>query len=97
VAVSCIRSPNLFTPEFLAEIAGAVAQQVISQLSAQGGVPQKRLFTIAEAAQYLGRTAKAVEHLIARGTIQVTKLDGKRQIDRSALDKIIDDHTYFEC
>ena len=29
-----------------------------------------------------------MEHLIVRGTIQVTKLDGKRQLDRSALDKL---------
>ena len=44
----------------------------------------QRLMTIAEAATYLGQTPKAIEHLIARGTIQVTKLDGKRQIDRAA-------------
>jgi excisionase family DNA binding protein len=87
----------MFTQEFIDALAGAVAQQVISQLAAQGKMRQKRLFTVPEAAEYLGRTPKAVEHLISRGTIQVTKIDGKRQIDKSALDKIIDDHTYYEC
>jgi excisionase family DNA binding protein len=56
----------------------------------------KRLFTLAEAAEYIGRSPKAIEHLIQRGTIPVTKIDGKRQVDKAALDKIISDHTYFE-
>ena len=85
----------MFTEEFISELAGAVAKEVIARM-AETGVP-KRLFTVAEAAIYIGRSAKAVEHLIARGTIQVTKLDGKRQIDRAALDKLIADSTYYEC
>lgn len=39
---------------------------------------------------------RSVEHMIARGVIQVTKLDGKIQIDRIALDKLIVDRTYYE-
>jgi hypothetical protein len=38
-----------------------------------------------------------VEHLIARGVIKVTKLDGRRQIDRSELDKTIEANTFYEC
>jgi excisionase family DNA binding protein len=86
----------MFSKEFISSLASEVATQVISQISAQGGPVPKRLFTIAEAAIYLGRTAKAIEHLIDRGTIPVSKLDGKRQIDRTTLDNLIDDHTYFE-
>lgn len=86
----------MFTQQFIDTLAVAVAQRVIAQLAAQGGMPQKRLFTISEAAEYLGRSPKAVEHLIVRGTIKVTKLDGKRQIDKSTLDKSIDDHTFYE-
>ena len=52
--------------------------------------------TVAQVAEYIGRSPKAVEHLIARGTIPVTKLDGERQIDRKALERLIDAHTYFE-
>ena len=84
----------MFSDAFIAELAGEVAKQVVAQM--QESVAPKRLFTITEAGIYLGRTPKAVEHLIDRGAIKVTRLDGKRQIDHSALDKIIDDHTYFE-
>ena len=86
----------MFTPDFLSQIAGAVAEQVVAQLAIQGAITQ-RLFSVAEAGVYLGRSPKAIEHMIARGTLQVTKLDGKRQIDRSALDKLIADRTYYEC
>jgi len=85
---------EMFSETFIEQFAADVAAKVLAQIAAGG--PAKRLFTIPEAAQYLGRTPKAVEHLVARGTIPVTKLDGKRQIDRAALDKLISDLTYFE-
>jgi hypothetical protein len=85
----------MFTEQFVSDLAGAVAKQVIAQMSEQT-VP-KRLFTVAEAGLYLGRTPKAMEHMITRGVIQVTKLDGKRQIDRTELDKLISDRTFYEC
>lgn len=85
----------MFTEQFISDLASEVAKQVICRM-AETSVP-KRLFNVAEAAVYLGRTRKAVEHLITRGAIQVTKLDGKRQIDRSVLDKLIADKTYYEC
>jgi hypothetical protein len=84
----------MFTDQFVAELAAAVAKQVTAQMS-ETNVP-KRLFTLPEAAVYLGRTIRAVEHLIARGAIQVTKLDGKRQIDKFVLDKLISDRTCYE-
>lgn len=84
----------MFTEQFITDLAGAVAKQVIAQMS--GAVVPKRLFTVSDAAVYLGRTQKAVEHTIARGVIQVTKLDGKLQIDRTALDKLISDRTFYE-
>jgi len=85
----------MFTEQFISDLAGAVAKQVISQMAEQ--TVSKRLFTVAEAGTYLGRSPKAMEHLIARGVIQVTKLDGKRQLDRAAPDKLISDRTYYEC
>ena len=59
--------------------------------------PAKRLFTVAEAAQYLGRSENAVKLLIHRGKLPVTKIDTKSQIDKDALDKLIDDCTYYEA
>jgi excisionase family DNA binding protein len=80
----------MFDPKFIEDFAAAVAAR-IPQL-APGA---KRLLTISQAAEYLGRSPKAIEHLIARGVLPVTKLDGKRQIDRIALDKLISENTYF--
>jgi excisionase family DNA binding protein len=76
---------------FFEELADAVAERIA--LSATVG---KRLFTLAEAAEYIGRTPKAVENLIQRGAIPVTKLDGKRQVDREALDRVIAERTFYE-
>ena len=87
-------SPSVFNDAFVGELATAVAQQVISQL--HSSALQQRLFTLEQASQYIGRTVKSVEHLIARGTLPVTKLDGKRQIDRVALDKLIAERSYYE-
>ena len=78
----------MFTEQFVSELASAVAKQVLAKMAEEGTVP-KRLFTVQEAAVYIGRSQKAVDHLIARGAIQVTRLDGRRQIDRVALDKLI--------
>jgi excisionase family DNA binding protein len=58
--------------------------------------PAKRLMDVPAAAEYLGRSHDAVRKLITRGVLPVTKLDGKRQIDRAALDKLISDNTHFE-
>ncbi len=86
----------MFTEQFVSELASAVATQVLAKMSEEGTVP-KRLFTVPEAAIYIGRSVKAVDHLIARGVIEVTRLDGRRQVDRTALDKLIDENTFFEC
>lgn len=82
-------------PMFEQQFIDRLAEALVSRISAPAPAP-KRLFTLSEAAEYIGRSPKAVEHLIQRGTIPVTKLDGKRQVDRAALDKIIADSTYFE-
>jgi len=80
----------MFEQRFIDDLAAAVAARIPSSPPAT-----KRLLTIPQAAEYLGRSPKAVEHLIARGILPVTKLDGKRQIDRIALDKLIFENTYF--
>jgi excisionase family DNA binding protein len=82
----------MFDQAFIDQLADAVA----SRITIAPSVIMKRLFTLEEAAEYIGRSAKAVERLIQRGTIPVTKIDGKRQVDRTVLDKIISDRTYFE-
>ena len=82
---------SVFLEQCLERIAELVAARIGS-----GGGSTKRLMTIPEAANYLGRSRRAVEAMIARGTIPVTKLDGRCQVDRVALDKMISDRTYRE-
>ena len=79
----------MFDEIFMKQLADAIAARL------PAAAPQ-RLFTLEQAAEYIGRSPKAVERLIQRGTIPVTKIDGKRQVDRTALDKVIADATYFE-
>jgi excisionase family DNA binding protein len=82
----------MFEKQFVEELANAIAERISRSPSAG----TKRLLTLPEAAEYIGRSQKAVERLIQRGAIPVTKIDGKRQVDRAALDKIIADRTFFE-
>lgn len=87
-----IKAASMFEQQFIDRLADAIADRISRSLAPT----RKRLFTMAEVAEYIGRSPKAVERLIQRGVIPVTKIDGKRQIDRQVLDKIISDRTYFE-
>jgi excisionase family DNA binding protein len=80
---------------FLEQLIERLADLVAARIGTGEG-PAKRLMTIAEAAEYIGRSRRAVEAMIVRGTIPVTKLDGRCQVDRVALDKLISDRTYRE-
>jgi len=80
---------------FLEQLIERLADLVAVRIGTSSG-SAKRLMTITEAAEYIGRSRRAVEAMIARGTIPVTKLDGRCQIDRVALDKMISDRTYRE-
>lgn len=86
---------TLFSEDFVDALAEAVAKKVML-IFQQSNSPQ-RLLTVQETAVYLGRSVKAVDHMLARGIIQVTKLDGKRQVDRVTLNKLIEDRTYYEA
>ncbi len=50
----------------------------------------KRLYTIAEAARYLGRTPWAVRHLIYRGVLPEVRIGRRVHVDIRDLDSIID-------
>jgi len=79
---------------YLDELAARLEQRLGQRLPPP--IPTKRLFTVPEAAEYLGRSENAVKLLIYRGKLPVTRIDSKSQIDRKALDKLIDECTYFE-
>jgi len=80
--------------QYFEEIATRLERR-IEKRAPQNGSP-KRLFTVPEAAEYLGRSENAIKILIHRGKLPVTRIDSKSQIDKKALDKLIDECTYFE-
>jgi excisionase family DNA binding protein len=80
--------------QYIEEIAARLERR-IDQRAPQNVAP-KRLFTVPEAAEYLGRSENAIKLLIHRGKLPVTRIDSKSQIDKKALDKLIDQCTYFE-
>jgi excisionase family DNA binding protein len=79
---------------YLEQLAVRLHQKLEERPSQRGRA--KRLFTVSEAAEYLGRSENAVKLLIHRGKLPVTRIDSKSQIDRQALDRLIDECTYFE-
>jgi len=86
----------VFTDQFVRELAVSVAQQVISQISAQAGTSvQKRLLSTIEAASYLGLpSASALRQRKAAGQIPEycwVKLGGSVLYDRQGLDQWISD------
>lgn len=82
----------MFTDQFVDSLASAVASRVIAQLSANGGL-QKRLMTVEEAAEYIGRSKQATYHLISAAKIPIKRQGSRVFIDRKELDLWIDQLT----
>jgi excisionase family DNA binding protein len=76
-----------------AQIAAQVKAIVVEQLEAAPRIPQI-LFTVSEAAIYLGRTRKAVEHVIADKKLPIVRDGRKIQLHRTDLDRWIDQNKY---
>lgn len=70
-------------------LARKTAERVLATLRQDGAAVQKRLFSVPEAATYLGRTVRSVEHMVAHRKLPVVKLDNRVQIDRYDLDRLI--------
>jgi excisionase family DNA binding protein len=54
-------------------------------------IPQKRVLTLDEAAQYLGVTPEALRNKVYLGRIPTIRIDSRMRFDRSDLDRIIDE------
>jgi excisionase family DNA binding protein len=67
-------------------LADAIAKRVADIL--QHG--QSRLLTVAQAADYLGMTQKALRHKIAEGSVPAVREGGRLHLDREDLDHWID-------
>ena len=64
----------------------AIAARVAERLNRSD---QPRLMSVNEAATYIGRTPKALRHMIADGTIMAVREGSRIHLDRSDLDQWI--------
>jgi excisionase family DNA binding protein len=82
------------TDTFIEAIADRVAAKVIEKLDsnviAGAGQVKARLLTIEEGAKYLGRTKKALEHMIADKAVPIVRCDRRIFLDRMDLDRWIE-------
>lgn len=82
------RAINNMDDEALERIADRLVEKMNLRVALTG-----RTMDIAQTAAYLGRTVSAVQHMVKRGTLPTTKLDGKVTIDRLLLDRLIEAKT----
>lgn len=65
-------------------LADAIAERILARIHQ---TQQPRLLTVNEASAYLGRTPKAVRHMIANGNIPVVREGSRVHLDRADLDR----------
>lgn len=77
---------TLLSTAALAEIAAAVEKRLLER-----GRIGKRLYTVAEAAEYLGCSVSQVRNLITAGKLEGITLDARVRVDVGDLEKLIED------
>ena len=76
---------------FIDALAKRVASQVLAELGQDGATGVRpRLFTVEQAAAYLGRTEEAMQHMIAGGKIETVRIDRRVFVDVRDLDRLIE-------
>lgn len=85
-------APNLESI-LAAQIAAHVKTIITEQLDAAPKIPQA-LFTVKEAATYLGRSVKSIQHMIADKKLPVVRDGRKVQLHRADLDHWIEQNKY---
>lgn len=70
-----------------------IADRLAEKLEARRQCITPRLMDIPETARYLGRSVSAIQQMLRRGTLPNTRIDGKVQVDRVELDRLIKDRT----
>jgi excisionase family DNA binding protein len=66
-------------------LADAIAERILARLHQ---TEQPRLLTVDEAAAYVGRTSKALRHMIANGAIPSVREASRVHLDRADLDRV---------
>jgi excisionase family DNA binding protein len=86
---NAMRVPRLATTgnSGLDALADAIAERVLARLH-EGEGP--RLLTVNQAAEYLGRTPKALRHMLAAGALPAVREGSRVHLDRTDLDHWLD-------
>lgn len=69
-------------------LADAIAERVAARIMA--AQPAQRLMDVRTAAEYIGRSAAALRHLVAKGVLPSVRRDGRVYCDRKDLDSWIE-------
>lgn len=80
----------MFDEQFVMALATQIAARINPQLQRRNGQPTSRLLTVKDAAEYIGRTEQALQHLIHRREIVVVRKGRRVHLDRSDLDRWIE-------
>ena len=74
------------------KIADAIAEAVAAKLRLllEQRTVQPRLLNVVQAAVYLGRSEKAIRHLVVTSSLPSVRSDGRVMLDRLDLDRWID-------
>lgn len=68
-------------------LADAIAERILARLHQ---TEEPRLLTVDEAATYLGRTPKALRHMVANGSIPAVREGSRVHLDRADLDRWVE-------
>jgi len=68
-------------------LADAIAARVAARLNQSA---QPRLMNVKQAAEYIGRSQKALRHMIANGTIPSVREGSRVHLDRGDLDRWVE-------
>lgn len=74
------------------ELASLIATRIQARIGgpADRNAPGRRLLTVKEAANYIGRTEQAVQHLIHKRELIVVRKGRRVHLDRADLDRWIE-------
>ena len=74
------------------ELSAAIRTQVLAEQPKQTHAAARRLLTVQQAAEYLGRTEAAVRQLIHKRIVPVVRFDRNVRIDVRDLDRLIEEN-----